>query len=138
MVRDASANYSDFPVGLSHLKGELVFDSSRLIFENITADSGGGQLTLGGSVTYGDEGPVRYEIYAADTTGPRSLSSGDELADGRQVAAHGDDGAAVLSGNVELKRLLFAPGADITSFFSTSPDTSAAASVFAVHAKSYV
>ena len=31
----------------------------------------------------------------------------------------------MLSGNVELKRLLFAPGADITSFFGASPDASA-------------
>ena len=35
-----------------------------MLFENMTADSGGGQLTLGGSVTYGEEGPVRYEITA--------------------------------------------------------------------------
>ena len=54
-VRDASANYSDFPVGLSHFNGDLVFDRSRLLFENVTADSGGGQLTLNGSVTYGEE-----------------------------------------------------------------------------------
>ena len=54
--------YADAPIGLSNVKGELVFDSSRLIFENITADSGGGQLTLGGSLTYGEEGPVRYEL----------------------------------------------------------------------------
>ncbi len=125
-VRDASANYSDFPVGLSHLNGDLVFDRSRLLFENVTADSGGGQLTLNGSVTYGDEGPVRYEIYARTPQVRVRYPAGMSWLTGGTLQLVGTTERAVLSGNVELKRLLFAPGADITSFFGASPDTSAA------------
>jgi translocation and assembly module TamB len=126
-VRDASANYSDFPVGLSHLNGDLVFDRSRLLFENVTADSGGGQLTLNGSVTYGDEGPIRYEIYARTPQVRIRYPAGMSWLTGGTLQLVGTTERAVLSGNVELKRLLFAPGADITSFFGASPDTSAAA-----------
>ena len=125
-VRDASANYSDFPVGLSHLTGDLVFDRSRLLFENVTADSGGGQLTLNGSVTYGEEGPVRYEIYARTPQVRIRYPAGMSWLTGGTLQLVGTTERAVLSGNVELKRLLFAPGADITSFFGASPDTSAA------------
>ena len=127
VVRDASANYSDFPVGLSHLNGDLVFDRSRLLFENVTADSGGGQLTLNGSVTYGDEGPIRYEIYARTPQVRIRYPAGMSWLTGGTLQLVGTTERAVLSGNVELKRLLFAPGADITSFFGASPDTSAAA-----------
>ena len=126
-VRDASANYSDFPVGLSHLNGDLVFDRSRLLFENMTADSGGGQLTLNGSVTYGEEGPLRYEIYARTPQVRIRYPAGMSWLTGGTLQLVGTTERAVLSGNVELKRLLFAPGADITSFFGASPDTSAAA-----------
>jgi translocation and assembly module TamB len=126
-VRDASANYSDFPVGLSHLNGDLVFDRSRLLFENVTADSGGGQLTLNGSVTYGEEGPTRYEIYARTPQVRIRYPAGMSWLTGGTLQLVGTTERAVLSGNVELKRLLFAPGADITSFFGASPDTSAAA-----------
>jgi len=126
-VRDASANYSDFPVGLSHLNGDLVFDRSRLLFENVTADSGGGQLTLNGSVTYGDEGPIRYEIYARTPQVRIRYPAGMSWLTGGTLQLVGTTERAVLSGNVELKRLLFAPGADITSFFGASPDTSAVA-----------
>jgi translocation and assembly module TamB len=126
-VRDASANYSDFPVGLSHLNGDLVFDRSRLLFENVTADSGGGQLTLNGSVTYGEEGPIRYEIYARTPQVRIRYPAGMSWLTGGTLQLVGTTERAVLSGNVELKRLLFAPGADITSFFGASPDTSAAA-----------
>jgi translocation and assembly module TamB len=124
-VRDASANYSDFPVGLSHLNGDLVFDRSRLLFENVTADSGGGQLTLNGSVTYGEEGPTRYEIYARTPQVRIRYPAGMSWLTGGTLQLVGTTERAVLSGNVELKRLLFAPGADITSFFGASPDTSA-------------
>ncbi len=62
-VRNASANYADFPVGLSKMNGDLVFDKSRLVFDRMTAESGGGQLTLSGSASYG-EGPMRYEVNA--------------------------------------------------------------------------
>jgi len=126
-VRDASANYSDFPVGLSHLNGDLVFDRSRLLFENVTADSGGGLLTLNGSVTYGEEGPIRYEIFARTPQVRIRYPAGMSWLTGGTLQLSGTTESAVLSGNVELKRLLFAPGADITSFFGASPVSSGGA-----------
>jgi translocation and assembly module TamB len=122
-VRDAYANYSDFPVGLSHLNGDLVFDRTRLLFENVTADSGGGQLTLNGSLTYGEEGPMRYEIFAKTPQVRIRYPAGMSWLTGGTLRLAGTTERAVLSGNVELKRLLFAPGADITSFFGASPET---------------
>ena len=127
-VKDASAFYADSPIGLSNVKGELVFDSSRLLFENLTADSGGGQLTLGGSVTYGEDGPVRYEITATTNQVRVRYPAGMSWLVGGSLQLSGTADAAILSGNVELKRLLFAPGVDITSFFAPSPETSAASS----------
>ena len=32
-LKDASATYSDFPMGLSHVSGDLVFDRSRMLFD---------------------------------------------------------------------------------------------------------
>jgi len=60
---DVSANYDDFPTGLSHMNGDIVFDRSRALFDNIHAQSGGGDLTLNGSLSYGD-GPLRYQLDA--------------------------------------------------------------------------
>ncbi len=126
-VRDASANYSDFPVGLSHLNGDLVFDASRLLFENVTADSGGGQLTLTGSVTYGEVGPVRYDITAKTTQVRIRYPQGMSWLMGGILQLSGNSDRAILSGTLELKRLLFAPGVDISSFFSSGSDTSVVA-----------
>jgi translocation and assembly module TamB len=125
-VRDASATYSDFPVGLSHLNGDLVFDASRLLFENVTANSGGGQLTLTGSVTYGEEGPVRYEIVTRTSQVRIRYPQGMSWLIGGTLQLSGTSERAVLSGTLELKRLLFAQGVDISSVFSSGSDTSAA------------
>jgi translocation and assembly module TamB len=127
-VSDASAIYAESPIGLSHVKGELVFDSSRLLFENLTADSGGGQLTLGGSVTYGEDGPVRYEITATTPQVRVRYPTGMSWLVGGSLQLSGTTEAAILSGNVELKRLLFAPGVDVSSFFTPSPESAGGAS----------
>ncbi|MGA7224987.1 MAG: translocation/assembly module TamB domain-containing protein [Candidatus Acidiferrales bacterium] len=127
-VRDALANYSDFPVGLSHLNGDLVFDTSRLLFENVTADSGGGQLTLTGSVTYGDPGPIRYDITTKTTQVRIRYPQGMSWLMGGTLQLSGTSDRAVLSGTLELKRLLFAPGVDISSFFGSSSQISSGAS----------
>jgi translocation and assembly module TamB len=127
-VRDASASYSDFPVGLSHLNGDLVFDRSRLLLESVTAESGGGHLTLGGSVTYGDEGPLRYEIIVSTPQVRIRYPVGMSWLMGGTLQLAGTSDRAILSGNLELKRLLFAEGSDITSFFSAGSSSGGGAS----------
>jgi translocation and assembly module TamB len=125
-VHDASANYADFPVGLSHVNGDLVFDSSRLLFDRVTAQSGGGDLTLSGNVTYG-EGGLRYEISATTSSVRVRYPAGMSWLLGGTVQLAGTRNAALLTGRVEVKRLLFAEGVDVASLFAaasqTAPDT---------------
>jgi translocation and assembly module TamB len=125
-VRDASAHYSDFPVGLSHVNGDLVFDASRLLFDRVTAESGGGTLTLSGSLNYG-EGPLRYEINAETTQVRIRYPAGMSWLIGGTLQLAGTQEAAVLSGRIQVQRLLFAQGVDLASFFASSSDTTAVA-----------
>jgi translocation and assembly module TamB len=60
-IENAQARAIDFPTGLSAIKGDLIFDASRLYFENLTAQVGGGTLNAGGSVYYADR-PIRFDI----------------------------------------------------------------------------
>jgi translocation and assembly module TamB len=125
-IRDASAHYSDFPVGLSHVNGDLVFDQSRLLFDRVTAESGGGVLTLGGSLSYG-EGPMRYEISAQTPQVRIRYPAGMSWLIGGTLQLAGTQEAAVLSGRIQVQRLLFAQGVDLASFFASSSDTGVAA-----------
>ncbi len=130
-VRDASVNYSDFPVGLSHLNGDLVFDRSRLLLESVTAEAGGGVLTLGGSVTYGEDGPIRYEVTATTPQVRIRYPAGMSWLMGGSLQLAGTSDRAILSGSLELKRLLFGEGSDITSFFSGGNPAASAGSTSA-------
>jgi translocation and assembly module TamB len=121
-IRDASAHYSDFPVGLSHVSGSLVFDRSRLLFDRVTAESGGGQLTLSGSLSYG-EGPMRYEINAETPQVRVRYPAGMSWLIGGTLQMSGTQDAAVLSGRIQVQRLLFAQGVDLASFFASSAQT---------------
>jgi translocation and assembly module TamB len=122
-VRGAEAHYADFPVGLSNVSGDLVFDRSRLLFDRVTADAGGGHLTLSGSVTYG-EGPMRYEITAATSTVRIRYPAGMSWLANGTLELSGTSNAALLAGNVQVERLLFAEGVDVASFFASASDTS--------------
>jgi translocation and assembly module TamB len=125
-VRDASATYADFPVGLSKVNGNFVFNRSQLLFDRLTAEAGGGQMSLSGSVTYG-EGPLRYEVTATTSTIRIRYPEGMSWLAGGTLRLSGTTSAALLSGRVQVDRLLFASGVDITSFFQTATETSASA-----------
>jgi autotransporter translocation and assembly factor TamB len=58
-VHDTSLRYGDFPAGLSQLTGDFIFDTSRVTFNNVTSETGGGRLLLSGSLNYGN-GPAMY------------------------------------------------------------------------------
>ncbi|MGH9676390.1 MAG: hypothetical protein ACRD36_04750, partial [Candidatus Acidiferrum sp.] len=62
-IENAAARAADFPTGLSAIKGDMVFDATRLFFEDVTAVAGGGTLHVSGSVSYADR-PLRYDITA--------------------------------------------------------------------------
>jgi translocation and assembly module TamB len=118
-VRDASANYADFPVGLSKLNGNIVFNRSQLLFDRVTAEAGGGRMSLSGSVTYG-EGPLRYEVTATTSTIRIRYPEGMSWLAGGTLRFSGTTSAALLSGRVTVDRLLFAPGVDVTTFFTNA------------------
>lgn len=123
-VRNASAHYADFPVGLSKVNGDLVFNKSRLLFDRVTAESGGGQLTLNGSVTYG-EGPVRYDVTATTSLVRIRYPAGMSWLAGGTLQLSGTKDAALVSGRVQVERLLFAQGVDVASFFASTAETAA-------------
>jgi translocation and assembly module TamB len=126
-VRDAAATYGDFPIGLSKVNGDLLFDKTRLVFDRIDAESGGGRLLLGGSVTYG-EGPLRYDVSATTSVTRVRYPAGMSWLVGGNIQLSGTKTAALISGHVQVQRLLFAGGVDLASFFAASSETEAAPS----------
>jgi translocation and assembly module TamB len=103
-----NAAVDGIPNGLTNMNGTLVFNEDRLEVQSLSATTGGGQLKIGGFLTYrngvyadltatGDV--VRVRLYGLSATANASF----HLQGGRQ--------SALLSGNVLLTR--FGIGADV-------------------------
>jgi translocation and assembly module TamB len=125
---NVNAAIDGIPNGLSALNGTLVFNEDRLQVENLTATTGGGQLKIGGFLTYkngiyadltatGDT--VRVRLYGLSATANTSL----KLQGGPQ--------SLLLSGNVVITRFGVGPDVDFAAFASAGgvsapPDPGAA------------
>lgn len=118
-LQDSSARYGDFPAGLSNVTGDLVFDASRLVFDNLSAESGGGRLNVDGAVTYGN-GPLRYDLTARSTRVRIRYPVGMSWLAGGTLRLSGDSEAATLSGRVTVERLIMAEGFDFGSLVASS------------------
>jgi len=115
-VTNASANYDDFPAGLSNVTGAFVFDASRLTFENVRAETGGGELVFGGSLSYGDGfGAMRYDITTRATNVRIRYPVGMSWLTSGSLRFSGSTQAATLSGSVTVHRLLLAQGFDLAA-----------------------
>ncbi|MGB6623462.1 MAG: translocation/assembly module TamB domain-containing protein, partial [Candidatus Acidiferrales bacterium] len=122
-VENASAHYGDFPAGLSNLNGSVVFDRNRLVFDNVTAQAGGGDLKMSGSVGYG-ESPMHYEVNAsANRVRIRYPEGMSWLLDGA-IQFSGTTKAALLSGDVTVQRVVFGQNVDLASMLVVAQSSS--------------
>jgi translocation and assembly module TamB len=123
---DASARSADFPTGLSNMKGDLIFDTNRLFFDNVTGEAGGGVLALSGSVNYSEK-PLRYDISAKTDRIRVRYPEGISwlLGGGLRLAGTLDGG--LLSGKVIIQRVNLNAGLESAGILVSSSDTSGGA-----------
>ena len=108
-IENAQARAIDFPTGLTAIKGDLVFDASRLYFENVTAQVGGGALSASGSVYYADR-PIRFDI-TTHTDGVRiRYPEGMSWQALGNLRLTGTPDGGTLSGRVQIERVNMSGG----------------------------
>jgi translocation and assembly module TamB len=118
-LNNVSARSSDFPTGLSNLKGDLVFDANRLFFENLTGEAGGGILSLTGSVNYSDR-PLRYDISAKTDRLRIRYPEGISWLAGGSLRLAGTMDGGLLSGKVQIQRVTLNQGLESAGALSSS------------------
>jgi translocation and assembly module TamB len=118
-IEKASARVADFPTGMSDITGDLVFDATRLFFDNVTAASGGGTLHLTGSVNYA-EAPLRYDITLRTDEVRIRYPEGMSWQMGGSLRLAGTLTSGVLSGRVVVARLTMASGPEAATMLVSS------------------
>src|SRR6185437_13344598 len=102
------------PNGLSKMNGTLTFDQDRLEVKNLTAESGGGQLTMGGFVTY-QQGLYSDLTATAKDVRIRYPQGVSSMVDAK-LRLQGTKQSALLSGRVTITRFAIRSGLDLASF----------------------
>ena len=108
-IDNAQARGIDFPTGLSGIKGDLIFDASRLFFENVTAQVGGGTLNLTGSVYYADR-PMRFDISAHTESARIRYPEGMSWQIAGNLRLIGTPDGGTLSGRIQVERVNLSQG----------------------------
>ncbi len=125
---NVNAAMDGIPNGLSNMNGTLVFNENRLVVQQLTATTGGGELQMGGFLAYRNGlyadltatgNTVRVRLYGLSATANTSLR------------LQGNPQSLLLSGNVLLTRFGIGPDVDFAAFagsggVSAPPDPSAA------------
>ena len=116
---DANLRYGSLPNGLNKLTGAIVFQGARAGLENVTAESGGGTIKLGGLITYAKSTGLRLQV-EADIHGvrvryPEGIST---WVDGRMTMT-GSQQSSTLAGRLVITKQTASREFDIGRVFSS-------------------
>jgi translocation and assembly module TamB len=114
-VTNAALALNDLPNGISKLNGNLVFDQNRLQVQDLVGTTGGGQLKLGGFLTY-QQGI--YGDFTASGKDIRVRYLGISATADTTMHLQGSQKNMLLSGNVQITRFIIGPNVDFASFTS--------------------
>jgi translocation and assembly module TamB len=126
-LRDIAFATDAVPLGVDKLNGTLDLDSERMRISNLTAEVGGGQISMGGSVEYRPQPQFNIALKANSVRlrypdGVRTVLDGN-------LAWLGTTNASVLRGNVLVDSLSFTPDFDLSTFGDQFESNAAAPAV---------
>ncbi len=118
-LQDASFNMTDVPNGVSGANGTVVFNGTEAVIQNITADSGGGKITLSGSVGYG--GPeMQFRVQArADQVHIRYPESITTTASA-QLSLTGATSSSLVAGTVRISEVAMHSHTDMGAILNSA------------------
>ena len=115
-LKDASFNMESLSNGISHANGVLALNGSGASIRNLTAESGGGKLTLSGfAVRTGST--IRYSLNAK-AEHVRTRYQGISVVNSGALTLGGTSDRSLISGTVTVDRVVYNPQSDIGSMLS--------------------
>jgi translocation and assembly module TamB len=127
-LKKASFNYASLPNGIANANGVVAFNGNNAVVRNLTAESGGGKITVDGYTTLTVK-TLRFGLRANASNVRVRLQQGVSVVTDANVRLAGTGEATVLSGTVTIDRVTYAPRTDLGSVLTRAapPVQSAAA-----------
>ena len=118
-LKDASIYLAGVPNGLDKVNGRVFLYRDRANIEGITAQSGGGDLTLSGFINYAAEVPTFQLSFKGDEVRVRYPPGVSTSADA-ELELTGSMEQSILSGSVTITRAAVNPRSDLASILSST------------------
>jgi translocation and assembly module TamB len=126
-LRDASFSSATFSNGLDHANGLIRFDRNRATIQNLTAESGGGKISMTGFATFGGGVPMVYRL-EADASDVRLRHNGVSVTFNADLHYTGTSQKSLFSGDVTVTKAAFNPNTDVGNLFAESLTAGSASS----------
>jgi translocation and assembly module TamB len=124
-LHSANFNYAGIPNGLNNANGTIAFQGNQATIQNLTAESGGGKVTISGFAILGNND--RFSIRAAATGVRVRVQNGMSISGNADLRVAGILSNSTASGSVTLTQLNYAPQSDLGSLLTrAAPDVETA------------
>lgn len=118
---DAGISLLDLPNGLSHINGTLVFVQDRVQIQKLTAQTGGGQLNVGGFLAY--RSGLYFDLTATGKDVRLRYPPGVSASADASLRYTGSAKASLLTGDVVVMRFGMNPDFDFANYLTQSRKT---------------
>ena len=125
-IKDGSFVPEDVPNGLTEVNGSVMFTQNRATLQKMTGKSGGGELALGGFLSFGGAGPLVYHLEgSADNVRVRYAGSISVTASSK-LRLSGPSNNSLLSGSLTISRVVFNTNTDVGNILANLSAANAA------------
>jgi translocation and assembly module TamB len=120
-LADAAVSFLDLPNGLSHINGSLVFAQDRMQIEKLTANTGGGELDVGGFLAY--RNGLFFDLTATGHDIRLRYPPGVSSSADASLRYTGSAKSSLLSGDILVTRFGMNPRFDFANYLAQSKKT---------------
>ena len=115
-LKNANVNYTESPNGIANGNGVILLNGTSASIQHLTAESGGGKITLAGFV--GFTGTSANYNLRATANKVRTRYSGVSVVSNATLRLTGNTNRSLLQGNVSVQRIAYEASSDAGSFLS--------------------
>ncbi|MGI8960049.1 MAG: translocation/assembly module TamB domain-containing protein [Bryobacteraceae bacterium] len=112
-LKNASFFLNNIPNGLSGVNGTVKFEHDRATIQKLTGHSGGGDLSLGGFVSFAGGGPLMYRLEGYADNVRLRYAGGISVTANSGLRLTGTSKSSLLSGTITVSRVAFNPSTDV-------------------------
>jgi autotransporter translocation and assembly factor TamB len=115
-LRQSSFDYDNLPTGIWKANGVVLLSGNSALIRNLTAEAGGGRVSLTGSATM--NGGLRFAVAAHASRVRLQIQPGLAIQASAEINAAGTTGNSFISGTVTLDQVYYASRTDLGSLLS--------------------